>query len=77
MSSGELLLILFVSVIVFTPQKLPMLAKHLAKCAAFFAYTQQQWVKWWQSLLAQQQLEDNLKKAALAEERSSSDKDTL
>src|SRR3989338_9798244 len=71
MSSGELILTLFVALLVFGPQKMPMLARHLAwlvkRCQAW----QQQGLALWNQLQLQNQLQSNLEKAKVAEEEYS------
>lgn len=67
MSSGELLLTLLVALIVFGPQKLPLLATHLGllvrKCRQFSRYASH----WWQQQLNELQLQENERKAAEAD----------
>ena len=63
MSSGELLVIGVVALIVFGPSKLPMLATHLGllirKINQFKGYA----ASFWQQQLNELQLQDNLRKA--------------
>lgn len=64
---GELLLTFFVALLVFGPQQLPLLAKHLA---AFFNRIQrlkQQAAEFWQTQLQEQQLMENHQKAKQAD----------
>lgn len=61
MSSGELLVIVFVAVVVFGPQKLPLLAEHLGKALRYFHRMKQQTGDYWQLL-------ENQRKAETADE---------
>lgn len=63
MSSSELLLILLVAVVVFGPNKLPMLAEHLAKLFRHLNQFKQQAKALWQAQLNEQQLIENTRKA--------------
>lgn len=67
MSSGELLVILIVAIIVFGPGKLPMLARHLGKLFHHVQHMKQQANRFWQDQLNEQQLLENQKKAEDAE----------
>ncbi|KTD18599.1 sec-independent protein translocase protein TatB [Legionella lansingensis] len=67
MSGGEILLTIVVAIIVFGPNKLPMLAEHLGKLFRHFAALKQQATTFWQEQLNQQQLQDNLRKAERAD----------
>ena len=60
---GELLVILVVSVVVFGPNKLPMVAKHLGMAVRQFNGWKFQWQTVWQNILLAQQLEENQQKA--------------
>ncbi|CEK09221.1 sec-independent protein translocase protein TatB [Legionella hackeliae] len=63
MSSGELLLILLVAIVVFGPNKLPMLAEHLGKLFRHFNHFKQRAMVFWQEQLNEQQLRENTRKA--------------
>ncbi|ASQ47413.1 twin-arginine translocase TatA/TatE family subunit [Legionella clemsonensis] len=63
MSSGELLLILLVAIVVFGPNKLPMLAEHLGKLFQHLNQFKQQAKAFWQAQLNEQQLLENTRKA--------------
>ena len=67
MSSGELLLIFLVALLVFGPNKLPMLANHLGQLMRKLNQWQQNLSQLWENHLKQQQLEDNTKKAEQAD----------
>ncbi|WED42814.1 Sec-independent protein translocase subunit TatA/TatB [Legionella cardiaca] len=67
MSSGELLLTLLVALIVFGPNKLPMLAEHLGKLFRHVNYFKQQAIAFWQAQLNEQQLKENTRKAEKAD----------
>lgn len=69
MSSGELILTLLVALLVFGPQKLPMLARHLAWLVKQLQAWQQQATALWQQVQLQQQLEANLEKARSADQQ--------
>jgi sec-independent protein translocase protein TatB len=69
MSMGELLLTVLVALVVFGPNKLPMLAFHLGKWIQWFERHKQQALALWQSQLQQHQLQDNEKKAEEADEK--------
>lgn len=63
MSTGELLLILFVALLVFGPEKLSMLAGHLGKLIRYLNQVKQQLGEFWQAQLNEQQLRENQRKA--------------
>jgi sec-independent protein translocase protein TatB len=63
MNSGELFVTFLVALIVFGPNKLPMLADHLGKLLRQLDYFKQQAATFWQRQLAEQQLHENRKKA--------------
>ena len=63
MSSGELLLILIVALIVFGPKKLPMLASHLGILIRKFNQTKEKASLIWQQQLKELQLHENKIKA--------------
>ncbi|WP_058529928.1 Sec-independent protein translocase subunit TatA/TatB [Legionella londiniensis] len=73
MSSSELFIILAVALLAFGPKKLPMLARHIGQFIAWINRLQQQLGKAWQEELNKQQLEDNLKKAAIADKAYEAD----
>lgn len=63
----ELLLIALVAVIVFGPDKLPMLARHLGKLFRQINIGKQHLDKFWQNEVQQQQLRVNQQKAEKAD----------
>ncbi|WP_165474888.1 twin-arginine translocase TatA/TatE family subunit [Legionella sp. PL877] len=65
--SGELLLTLFVAIVVFGPNKLPMLAEHLGKLFRQFNKLKQQATTFWRNQLNEQQLQENTRKAEKAD----------
>lgn len=67
MSSGELLLTLFVALIVFGPNKLPMLAEHLGKLYRFTNSMRHQLNRSIEEFIKEQQLLENEKKAQEAD----------
>jgi|GEM_PF-1467399 len=67
MSSGELLVIVVVAIIVFGPDKLPMLANHLGKFYKQINQFKQQLHLLWQNQLNEQQLVENQRKARQAD----------
>ncbi|MBA3535256.1 MAG: twin-arginine translocase TatA/TatE family subunit [Tatlockia sp.] len=67
MSSSELLLTFLVALIVFGPNKLPMLAEHLGKLFRQFEFFKNQASTFWQKQLAEQQLRENTHKAEQAD----------
>jgi sec-independent protein translocase protein TatB len=67
MVNGELLLTLLVALLVFGPNKLPMLAEHMAKLLRQLNLLKQQASSFWQSQLKEQQLEENKRKAEQAD----------
>lgn len=67
MSSGELILTLLVAIVVFGPNKLPMLAEHLGRLICFINQLKQQASNFWQTQLQEQQLRENRKKAEKAD----------
>lgn len=74
MSSGELLIIFFVSLIVFGPSKLPMLANHLARFVAILNQYKQRASDFWQQQLNEHTLSQNELKAKQADEAYQLDK---
>jgi sec-independent protein translocase protein TatB len=60
---SELLVILLVALIVFGPNKLPMLAEHLGKLLRHYNHLKQQLADFWQGQVAEQELRENEKKA--------------
>lgn len=76
MSSGELLLTLFVALIVFGPNKLPMLADHLGRLFRLLNRFRQQALNFWHNQMNEQQLIENTRKANEADVRYSQDKRT-
>lgn len=69
MSTGEILLTLLITVIVFKPSKWPMLAHHLAKGVRAIQRYKQHAQRFWQEQLDVYQFEENKKKAAAADRR--------
>lgn len=65
MSNGELLLTLLVALLVFGPNKLPMLARDLGR---FFAKIQKLKARIWQEWDANQSLAENEAKALVADQ---------
>jgi len=63
MSSGQLLLTLLIALLVFGPDKLPMLARHAGQLIARLERYKQQASALWQSQLNEQQLQENTRKA--------------
>jgi sec-independent protein translocase protein TatB len=62
-SLSELLVIMLVTVLVFGPKKLPMLAYHLGVALRYLLNYKQLAVQAWQQLLSEQKLQENLEKA--------------
>lgn len=69
MSSGELLIIVLVALIVFGPNRLPMLASHLAKLWRQIQFFKEEAAAFWQKQLNEQQLRENNHKAEQADSR--------
>lgn len=67
MSSSEILLSILVALIVFGPNKLPMLAKHLGKLLRQINSVKQQATLIWHNQLKEQQLQENYRKAEKAD----------
>lgn len=67
MISGELLLILLVACVVFGPNKLPMLARHLGLALRQVNYFREQLNQFWQQQMSEQQLLHNQQKACEAD----------
>ncbi|TAL60547.1 MAG: twin-arginine translocase TatA/TatE family subunit [Legionella sp.] len=67
MNSSEFLLILVVAVIVFGPNKLPMLARHLGLAMRKVNQFKNQAQLLWEQQLNELQLQDNLRKAEEAD----------
>ncbi|KTD61231.1 Sec-independent protein translocase subunit TatA/TatB [Legionella spiritensis] len=74
MSAGELLLTLFVALIVFGPNKLPMLATHMGKLFRILNRCRNRLADFWQEQLNEQQLQDNTRKAEQADALYNHDK---
>lgn len=68
MSTGQLLLTALITLVVFGPTKLPMLARHIAQFMNRLNYFKHQALIFWQKQLEQQQLEENSRKANEADE---------
>ena len=69
MTTGELLLIAFVALVVFGPNRLPTLARQLAKFFKRVNHYKQQFYQFLEIQSLTQQLEENQKKAAKADEQ--------
>ena len=67
MISGELLLIMLVACIVFGPNKLPMLARHLGLAIRQINRLRAQLNQFWQEQVSEQQLLENQQKAEEAD----------
>ena len=76
MSAAELLIIMLVALLVFGPNKLPMLARHLAKGVRFVTICKQRFSEFWDTQLKTYQLHENLEKAKQAAKKYHQDKDT-
>lgn len=63
MSTGELFLTLIVALFVFGPNKLPMLARHLAQLMIKIEHYKKKASGLWLTLLNEQTLQENTKKA--------------
>lgn len=69
MSIAETLVILVVALIVFGPEKLPELAKHLGKLAAKSKHFKDQLAQLWHQQQLQFELDENIKKAQEADKK--------
>lgn len=67
MSSGELFLTFLVALIVFGPNKLPMLAEHLGHLFRFFNQLKQQVTTFWETQQHENLLKKNTQKAEQAD----------
>jgi sec-independent protein translocase protein TatB len=67
MTSGELLLTFVIALLVFGPNKLPMLASHLGKLFHFLNRLRVQLHDFWQEQMKEQQLLENTRKAEQAD----------
>jgi Tat protein translocase TatB subunit len=67
--SAELLLILIVALIVFGPNKLPMLASHLGSLMRKINQLKNQASRLWEQQVQELQLEDNKRKAEEADKQ--------
>lgn len=67
MSLGELLVIMTVALLVFGPNKLPMVAQHLARFMKHLLYYKTLLSNFWQQQLLEHQLQENQKKATQAD----------
>jgi Tat protein translocase TatB subunit len=65
--SSELLVIIIVALIVFGPQKLPMLATHLGLLVRKISQFKAQAAVFWQQQLKEYQLQENTRKAEKAD----------
>ena len=74
MSSGELLVILIVALIVFGPKKLSMLATHLGIVMRKLQQMKAQATTLWQQQLNELQLQENQRKAKEADEQYEKEK---
>ncbi|KTC98580.1 Sec-independent protein translocase subunit TatA/TatB [Legionella erythra] len=73
MTSGELLLTFVIALLVFGPNKLPMLANHLGKLFRFLNRLRVQLNDFWQEQMKEQQLLENTRKAEQADALYSKD----
>jgi sec-independent protein translocase protein TatB len=73
MSALELLLILFVAILVFGPNKLPMLARHLGLLLRKMNQLQMQVLEFWREQQKALQLQDNERAAEKADKTYSQD----
>ena len=76
MSLAELLIILLVAMVVFGPEKLPSVARHLGKWAAKGQQLKNKVLAQIDKEKLHLQLEDNIKKAETAERSDTPDKKT-
>ncbi len=67
MSTGQLLLTVLVTLLVFGPSKLPMLAQHLGRLVARLERYKHQAGALWQKQLNEQLLDENQRKALIAD----------
>ncbi len=67
MSTGQLLLTMLIALLVFGPNKLPMLANHLGRFIARLDHYKQQANSLWQIHLNEQLLQENQRKAREAD----------
>lgn len=67
MSLAELLLILLIALVVFGPNKLPMLAQHIGQMLALYQRYKQKTTDFIQTQYQQEQLHQNRKKAQQAD----------
>ncbi len=67
MSSSQLLLTLLIALVVFGPDKLPMLAQHAGRLIALIHRNKQQIMQLMNEQLNQQQLQENTQKALKAD----------
>lgn len=77
MISGQLLLTVLIGLVVFGPNKMPMLARHLGLLIAKLMRYKQQAIALWQSQLNEQQLQENTRKAQQADAVYQQDRTTL
>jgi sec-independent protein translocase protein TatB len=63
MSFGQLFLTTLIALLVFGPDKLPMLARHAGRLIARLERYKQQAITFWQQQLNEQQLQENTRKA--------------
>lgn len=71
--SLEILVILLVAVLVFPPQKMPMLARHLGYLLRQAHRFKSHFNKWWEQQLQAAEHEENQRKAEIADKHYSSD----
>jgi len=67
MSPGQLFLTVLIALLVFGPNKLPMLARHAGLLIARLMRYKQQAIALWQSQLNEQQLQENTRRAQEAD----------
>lgn len=63
MNLAELLLTLVIALIVFGPERLPSVARHLGKLFGYANRYKQRALQWWEEQKKELQLQENIKKA--------------
>lgn len=69
MSLGELLLTLLIALLVFGPERLPSVARHLGKLLGYANRYKQLALQWWEEQKKELQLQENIKKAEKIEKK--------
>lgn len=77
MSSGQLILTALIALLVFGPNKLPMLARHAGLLMARLERYKHQATALWQAQLNEQKLQENTRKAHAADAVYQQDRTTL